>query len=82
MAVYACQLSDQMQQRFHMSNQQLLGKHKRLKDELSAAYAKPTWEAAHINRITSDLAVIEHLLAFGKAQERGAIEPESRSRKG
>jgi hypothetical protein len=35
--------------------------------ELSAAYAKPSWETAHINRITSELAAVEGLLTFSGA---------------
>ena len=50
-----------------MSNNELLGKHKRLREELSAAYAKPSWETAHINRITSKLAAVERLLTFSGA---------------
>jgi hypothetical protein len=51
-----------------MSNEQLLGKHRRLRQELSAAYAKPSWDTAHIARITSDLAVVERALALAGAQ--------------
>lgn len=58
-----------MQQGFDMSNKQLLGKHKRLREELSAAYAKPSSDTAHIDRITSELAAVERLLAFGRATE-------------
>jgi hypothetical protein len=50
-----------------MSNEQLLGKHKRLREELSAAYAKPSRDTAHIARITSDLAAVEQALALAGA---------------
>ena len=52
-----------------MSKRELLGKYKRLREELSAAYTEPSWETAHINRITSELAAVERLLAFPKAKE-------------
>ncbi len=56
-----------------MSNDELLGKHKRLRKELSSAYANPSWDTAHINRITSELAAVERLLAFGGASQRWGI---------
>jgi hypothetical protein len=56
-----------------MSNHELLGKHQRLRKELSSAYAKPTWDTAHINRITSELAAVERLLAFSGASQRWGI---------
>ena len=42
-----------------MSNEELLGNHMSLRKELSAAYTKPSWDAAHTNRIASELAAIE-----------------------
>ena len=56
-----------------MSNDELLGKHARLRKEISSAYAKPSWDAAHINRITSELATVERLLAFSGATQRWGI---------
>jgi len=56
-----------------MSNDELLEKHKRLRKELSSAYAKPSWDTVHINRITSELAAVERLLAFGGASQRWGI---------
>jgi hypothetical protein len=48
---------------YDMTNEELLGKHERLREELSACYAKPSWDTAHIDRITSELAVLERSLA-------------------
>ena len=56
-----------------MSDEELLGKHTRMREELSAAYAKPSWDTAHINRITSDLAVIERLLASRQVTQKWTI---------
>lgn len=56
-----------------MSDAELLGKHTRLRKELSAAYAEPCWDTARINRITSELAAIERLLASRNVSQRWAI---------
>ncbi len=56
-----------------MSDEELLGKHMRLREELSAAYAKPSWDTAHINRIASELAVIERLLTSKEVTVRWKI---------
>ena len=56
-----------------MSNDELLGKHKRLRKELSSAFAKPSWDTAHINRITSELSTVERLLAFSGTSQRFGI---------
>jgi len=61
-----------MQHGLDMPKEELLGMHKRLREELSAAYAKPAWDTAHINRITNELAALERLLASTKATERRA----------
>jgi len=52
-----------------MSSDEMLGEHKRLRKELSSAYAKPSWDTAHINRITSELAAVERLLAVSGASQ-------------
>ena len=49
-----------------MTNEEALGKYKRLREELSAAYAEPSWDVAHIDRITHELAVVERLLASSR----------------
>lgn len=46
-----------------MTNEEALGKYKRLREELSAAYAESSWDVAFIDRITHELAVVERLLA-------------------
>jgi len=56
-----------------MSDAELLGKHTRLRKELSDAYAEPCWDTVHINRITSELAAIERLLASRNVSERWTI---------
>jgi hypothetical protein len=56
-----------------MSDEELLGTHTRLREELSAAYAKPCWDTAHINRITSELAAIERLLTSREVTQRWPI---------
>jgi len=53
-----------------MSNEELLGKHDRLREELAAAYAKPSWDTARIDRITSELAAVERLLASELSPKR------------
>ena len=53
-----CRPPTKLQEGLDMSNNELLGKHKRLREELSAASAKPFWETAHIHRITSELAAV------------------------
>ena len=53
-----------------MSDEELLGKHTRLREELSAAYAKSSWDTVRINRVTSELAAIERLLASRDVTQR------------
>ena len=56
-----------------MSNEELLGKHNRLREELSAAYAEPSWDTAHIDRIASDLAKVERVLALRGSRPTQAL---------
>ena len=49
-----------------MTNEEALGKYERLREELSAAYAQPSWDVAHIDRITHEPAVVERLLASSR----------------
>ena len=56
-----------------MSDEELLGKHRGLRAELSAAYANPSWNTTHINRITSELAAIERRLASREVTQRWPI---------
>ncbi len=62
-----------MQRGFGMTNEELLGKHKRLREELSAAYAKPSWDTAHMHRITSELAAVERLLTSRASRQATAL---------
>ena len=55
-----------------MTNEQMIGKYGRLRNELEAAHAEPAWHlgrSGRIDRITSDLAEIERSLV---AQRMGA----------
>jgi hypothetical protein len=56
-----------------MSDEELLGAYTRLRKELSVAYAEPSWDTVRINRITSELAAIERLLASRNVTQREAI---------
>lgn len=51
-----------------MSNDELLGKHNRLREELAAAYAARVWVTAHIDRIAGDMATAERALAFAASR--------------
>jgi hypothetical protein len=56
-----------------MTNEQLIGKYARLRNELDAAYAEPAGHlgrAGRIDRITSDLAEIERTLAVQRMGAR------------
>ena len=60
-----------------MCNEELLGKHMSLRKELSAAYTKPSWDAAHTNRTASELAAIERLLMSQKVTRSARSCPPS-----
>ena len=75
-------LPNQTQQNVDMSNEELLGKHMSLRKELSAAYTKPSWDAAHTNRIASELAAIERLLTSQKVTRSARSCPPSLPRRG
>ena len=56
-----------------MTNEQLIGKYGRLRNELEAAYAEPVGHlgrAGRIDRITGDLAEIERTLAVQRMGAR------------
>ena len=56
-----------------MTNEQLIGKYGRLRNELEAAYAEPAWHlgrAGRIDRIANDLAEIERTLAVQRVGAR------------
>ena len=46
-----------------MSVEQLFGKYKRLKKDLSAAYSQPQWNAALVDRLVHEIGSVEHELA-------------------
>ncbi len=56
-----------------MTNEELLGKHNRLREELSAAYAQPVWDTAYMQRVTSELAAVERLLSHRAGRQATAI---------
>lgn len=51
-----------------MSIDQLFGKYRRLKKDLSAAYSQPQWNAALVDRLVNEIGRIEQELA-----QRGPI---------
>jgi hypothetical protein len=46
-----------------MSVEQLFGKYKRLKKDLSVAYSQPQWNAALVERLVHEIGSVEHELA-------------------
>ncbi len=46
-----------------MSRNQLVGKYMRLRAELSEIYGAQTWDSAHVNRLSSEIAAVERTLA-------------------
>jgi hypothetical protein len=47
-----------------MSVDQLFGKYKRLKKDLSAAYSQPQWNAALVDRLVDEIGEVERELAL------------------
>jgi len=47
-----------------MSVDQLFGKYKRLKKDLSAAYSQPQWNAALVDRLVDEIGMVERELAM------------------
>ena len=47
-----------------MSVDQLFGKYRRLKKDLSAAYSQPQWNAALVDRLVDEIGRVEHELAL------------------
>ena len=47
-----------------MSTDQLVGKYRRLKKELSAAYSQPHWNAALVDRLVDEIGRVERELAL------------------
>ena len=46
-----------------MSADQLFGKYRRLKKDLSIAYSQPQWNAALVDRLVEEIVVVERELA-------------------
>ena len=47
-----------------MSVDQLFGKYKRLKKDLSAAYSQPQWNSALVDRLVEEIGAVERELAL------------------
>jgi hypothetical protein len=47
-----------------MSVDQLFGKYRRLKKDLSAAYSQPQWNAALVDRLVDEIGAVERELAL------------------
>ena len=47
-----------------MSVDQLFGKYRRLKKDLSAAYSQPQWNAALVDRLVDEIGSVERELAM------------------
>jgi len=47
-----------------MSVDQLFGKYKRLKKDLSAAYSQPQWNAALVDRLVDEIGMVEREIAM------------------
>jgi hypothetical protein len=47
-----------------MSVDQLFGKYRRLKKDLSAAYSQPQWNAALVDRLVDEIGAVERELAM------------------
>ena len=65
-----------------MTNDQLTGKYARLRTELAAAYAEPTWNlgrAGRIDRIALELIQVERALAMQRLGARLISVDESRT---
>ena len=47
-----------------MSVDQLFGKYRRLKKDLSVAYSQPQWNAALVDRLVDEIALVEREIAM------------------
>lgn len=47
-----------------MSVDQLFGKYRRLKKDLSAAYSQPHWNAALVDRLVDEIGAVEREIAM------------------
>ena len=60
-----------------MSVDQLFGKYKRLKKDLSAAYSQPHWNAALVDRLVDEIGAVEREIAM-RAPATGITVPMAR----
>ena len=47
-----------------MSVDQLFGKYRRLKKDLSTAYSQPQWNAALVDRLVDEITIVEREIAL------------------
>ena len=60
---------------------QLVGKYRRLKRDLSAAYSQPEWNAALVDRLVDEIAAVEKALAVhAPIGLRGPVLPKDEGR--
>ena len=60
-----------------MSVDQLFGKYRRLKKDLSAAYSQPQWNAALVDRLVEEIGQVEKQLALlAPIGQRGPVPNE------
>ena len=63
-----------------MSVEQLFGKYRRLKNDLSAAYAQPQWNAALVDRLVHEIGSVEQELARHAPVAPGSPLPKDEGR--
>jgi len=63
-----------------MSAEQLFGKYRRLKKDLSAAYSQPQWNAALVDRLVAEIGLVEQELAVHAPIGLGAPPPKEEGR--
>ena len=64
-----------------MSVDQLVGKYRRLKRDLSAAYSQPQWNAALVDRLVDEITAVEKALAVhAPIGLRGPVPPQDEGR--
>ena len=57
-----------------MTEEELLRIHEMLREQLSLAYARPSWDTADVDRITSELAIVERHLTSRARTAGGSKE--------
>ena len=56
-----------------MTYKELVGKYRRLRQELSAAYQEPHWRASYIDRLVDEISATEQSIA--SIEQPGAQDP-------